>query len=226
MLATSPLGPKRRARNESHCPGYQTRKTPRLDPKILARITQLAGVKDYSIGLGQPFHPAPTELDLQSNGHTLRRNFEAAIEDIISFAHYAATCSNAAAPKAAAKIVRLARQLNEELENSSLSPWFLPSDIAAINHLANQARTFKRHNFQTRRRAKAIETLRKNFVTQLLDATDNAGGRLGINQRNGRGSLVEVIDLLRPYLPAEYQAGLSAATLRRVKDTWLKSRKK
>jgi hypothetical protein len=146
---------------------------------------------------------------------TLRKHFDAAIEDMISFVHYVATCSNATMPKTAANIGRLACRLSTELESSGLSGWFLASDVAAINHLAKQVQVFERSSrIAPRARAAAV---RKYFVSQLLEAANDVGGRLGINQRNGRGSLVEVIDLLRPYLPAEFQRGLSARTLRRIK---------
>jgi hypothetical protein len=176
---------------------------------------QLAGIKD------SPFPLFQTMPDGYVFKTTLRKRFEIAIESIVETAHYVATYNNPATPKAAANINRLAHQLSVELESSHLSPWFLASDIAAINHLAKQARFFG----HSKRRGKATEVFRKTFVSQLLDAADDAGGHLGINRRTGRGSLVEVINLLRPYLPAEFQRGLSARTLRRIRSSGPKIKK-
>jgi len=193
-----------------------------LDPKILASIAQLARIKDYSIGLGRPFQPTPNGLGLQNYAYTLRKNFEIIIRNTVSTAHYAAICNNPATPEAAANISRSARLAITELESSGLSPWFLASDIAAVDDLAKQARFFK---FRAKSQAKAAKAFREAFVSQLLDAADDAGGRLTINRLTERGSLVEVIDLLRPYLPAEFRRGLSVANLRRIRSAWLKSRK-
>jgi hypothetical protein len=180
-----------------------------IDPAVIARVAQLAGIKDSPFPL---FQTTSTGYVFRT---TLRERFEIMIESIVSTAHYLATCNNAATPKAAAKIGRSARQLSKDLESSGLSLWFLASDIAAINHLTKQARDFEGYG-RIKSRAKAAEVFRKTFVSQLLDAADDAGGHLGINRRTGRGSLVEAIDLLRPYLPAEFQTKLSIATLRRI----------
>jgi hypothetical protein len=70
------------------------------------------------------------------------------------------------------------------------------------------------------------ERVRKQFVSGLLDAAALAGGELGVNRRNGRGSLVDAVNLLRPHLPELFQHGLSVSTLRPLKAAWLKNRKK
>jgi hypothetical protein len=93
---------------------------------------------------------------------------------------------------------------------------FLKFDIATVNHLEKQARDFERYGRIKLSRAKTAEVLRKIFVSKLLEAANEAGGHLGLTPRNGRGSLVEVINLLQPYLPAEFQTKLSIATLRRI----------
>jgi hypothetical protein len=182
-----------------------------IDPAVVARVAQLAGIKD------SPFPLFQTTPDGYVFKTTLRKCFEIDVESNVSTAHYLVTCNNAATPKAAAKIGRRARELSEELESSGLSLWFPESDVAAINRLIKRARDFERYGRITRR-AKAIEVVRKTFVSHLLDAAADAGGHLGINRRTGRGSLVEAIDLLRPYLPAEFQTKLSIATLRRAQS--------
>jgi len=61
------------------------------------------------------------------------------------------------------------------------------------------------------------ETVRKQFVNDLLDAVEGAGGCLGLDRENGRGTLVEAIKLLRPYLPnGKSQYGLGASTLKKI----------
>jgi len=79
---------------------------------------------------------------------------------------------------------------------------------------------------EKRRPGKGEERVRKQFVSGLLDAAALAGGELGVNRRNGRGSLVDAVDLLKPLLPELFQHGLSAYTLRTLKEAWLKIRKK
>ena len=159
-----------------------------IDPAVLAKVAQLTGIKASPFPL---FQTMPDGYVLRT---TLRERFESEIKSNVWVAQYLATCNNAATPKAAAKIRRSARQLSEDLESSGLSLWFPASDIAAINHLAKQARDFERYG-RIKSRAKAAEVLRKTFVSNLLDVADAAGGRLGINRRDRRGSLVEVIKL-------------------------------
>ena len=68
------------------------------------------------------------------------------------------------------------------------------------------------------RRPKWKETIRKQFVNDLLDAVEVGGGRLGLDRPNGRGKLAEAIKLLRPCLPNdEFRRGLSIATLKKIK---------
>jgi len=69
------------------------------------------------------------------------------------------------------------------------------------------------------------ETIRKQFVNGLLDAACAAGGDLGLNRRNGRGPLVDAVELLQPHLPELFQHGLRASTLKTIKAAWLKTRK-
>jgi len=70
------------------------------------------------------------------------------------------------------------------------------------------------------------ETIRKQFVTDLLDAVEAAGGRLGLDSRNGGGSLVEAVSLLQPLLPTLFRHGLGASTLKTIKAARAKNCKK
>jgi hypothetical protein len=60
------------------------------------------------------------------------------------------------------------------------------------------------------------------FVERLLHAAQSAGGRLTLSRRNESGSLIDAIKLLAPYLPAETATKLSFATVRRIREAWLK----
>ena len=77
-----------------------------------------------------------------------------------------------------------------------------------------------------RRSGKWKETIRKQFVTDLLDAVEAAGGSLGLDSRNGGGSLVEAVSLLRPCLPDLFRHGLGASTLKKIKAARAKNCKK
>ena len=69
-----------------------------------------------------------------------------------------------------------------------------------------------------RRPGKWKETIRKQFVNDLLDAVETAGGRLGLDRPNGRGTLNEAIKLLQPCLPNDaFRHGLSIPTLKNIK---------
>jgi len=62
------------------------------------------------------------------------------------------------------------------------------------------------------------QTIRKQFVNDMLDTVEAAGGSLGLDRPNGRGTLVEAIELLRPYLPPKgFQRGLGVSTLKTIK---------
>jgi hypothetical protein len=99
------------------------------------------------------------------------------------------------------------------------------SDTEAVSNLVERLYQLERvkRNGQPNKWAKMI---RKRFVNGLLDAAHHAGGDLGINCRNGRGSLVEAVELLQPLLPKLFQDGLSPSTLKTIKTGWLKTRKK
>jgi len=77
-----------------------------------------------------------------------------------------------------------------------------------------------------RRSGKWKETIRKQFVTDLLDAVEAAGGSLGLDSRNGGGSLVEAVSLLQPCLPDLFRHGLGASTLKNIKAARAKNCKK
>jgi hypothetical protein len=185
-----------------------------VDPKVLAKVAQLAGVKDF---------PLVTDVygfPLKSSN---RQEFELRIK--IAVEVFGDSTSVSPTAKVAAKAGRHARELKEALK-ALPQLLLLGADrhIAAVDEVAKAVHPLER--FKTiKQPGKRAEISRKHFVENLLGAADKAGGQLRLNRRNGRGSLVEVLDALRPYLPAEFQRGLSVPTLRRIKQTWLKKQK-
>jgi hypothetical protein len=88
--------------------------------------------------------------------------------------------------------------------------------VEAAQRINRNKKNKKKVTVLARRPGKWAEWDRRVFVEELLDAAQAAGGRLGVNSDNNRGSLVEVLDLLRRHLPADFEKGLSAKTLRRI----------
>jgi hypothetical protein len=222
-------------------------KTPAVDPAVLTKVAQIAkikdfpltgslleisGLKDYQKELDQSLIKLMDQLGVIQT--TNRKQFENRIRTNIKTAQDHAAWRNAARLKTA-KIEHLARQLKETLKASppELSHYLqsfecscsLDQCIAAVSVLTESAQRIKHAKKTIMRPGRWAGWDRRIFIEALLNATQAAGGKLGVNPRNGRGSLVEVIDLLRPYLPAEFQTGLSVATLRQIKSAWLKSRK-
>jgi hypothetical protein len=59
---------------------------------------------------------------------------------------------------------------------------------------------------------------RWQFIDGLVDAVEAAGGHLGLDRPNGRGTLDEAIKVLRPCLPKDaFRLGLSISTLKAIK---------
>jgi hypothetical protein len=67
---------------------------------------------------------------------------------------------------------------------------------------------------------------RHRFVNDLLDAAAAAGGKLTLNARSERGTLVDAIKLLLPYLPQEISKMPSFSTLKRLRDAWVQNLKR
>ena len=124
--------------------------------------------------------------------------------------------------KAATRIKHYAQQLGHELQTSGLSQWMLPSDTEALNEALDWVIKIMLgfEGKETKYPGTRTTAIRNQFIEWLLDAAREAGGKLTYNARTERGSLVEVVDLLRPYLPAEFKRGLSASNLHRVRNAW------
>jgi hypothetical protein len=76
-----------------------------------------------------------------------------------------------------------------------------------------------------RRVARDINGTRHQFVRMLLENAEQAGGRLTLDRRNEAGSLVESIELLKPFLPKEVSGKLSFSTVRRIYEAGSKQKK-
>ena len=199
------------------------RKKIRLDPKAMSKLAELAGV------IESPF-PSIENIHGHVLASTNRQWFESQITGIVQTAHTVAAYNSTRKIKTDRRIGPLARQLARAVRASDAYylSYFLPSGstvdscIAAVNDLANAAQRIGKLK-KAKRKGKLAETSRKTLVEQLLDAAHEAGGKFRLNRRSERGSLVEALDLLAPYLPAEFSKGRSVATLRRIRDSWLKN---
>ena len=180
---------------------------------IITRIALLAGIKDSTLLVnhdGQTF--------------TVQEKFELDMVDVIKTAHWMAD-DDPTRLKGAKKTRKLAGKLEEALQDGNLSRRLPFSGVRALTNLVNELcglERLKKHG----RSKKWATTIRKRFVYSLLDAVHDAGGELGINQRNGRGSLVDAISELQSHLPGLFEHGLGVDTLRILKRAWVKNRKK
>jgi hypothetical protein len=57
----------------------------------------------------------------------------------------------------------------------------------------------------------------KRFVAMLCAFAEESGGKLTLNERENRGTLVEILEALKPYLPAGF-VPTSPNALRRLKE--------
>jgi hypothetical protein len=211
-----------RRRHEQTREGSQIAMRP--DPKVLAKLARLAGIVE-----SPPFTENLYGFALLT---TNVKRFEADIIGNIETAHYCSALTNARKLKNAKRVGRLARELTkalgankdqwEQILRSTLDTPTLDTLNAMLNKLAKEAQTIER--LKNSKRGKAQEVTRKVFIEGLLDAAHSAGGEFKLNRRTGRGSLTEALEVLAPYLPAEFSAKNSPATLRRVKQAWLKNR--
>ena len=199
------------------------RKKIRLDPKAMSKLAELAGV------IESPF-PSIENIHGHVLASTNRQWFESQITGIVQTAHTVAAYNSARKIKTDKRIGPLARELARAVRASDAHlSYFLPSGstvdsyIAAVNDLANAAQRIGKLK-KAERKGKMAEISRKTLVEQLLDTAHEAGGKFRLNRRSERGSLVEALDLLAPYLPAEFSAKTSVATLRRIQNSWLKKK--
>ena len=133
----------------------------------------------------------------------------------------------------ASKIKRLkeiayhADELAQHLRASDKKKLFAIVSSDTIKGITGLARGARRAKLLVKipQRGKWPVTLRKAYVEGILDAAAAAGGRLTLDRRKERGSLVEALSLLNHYLPKEgvlrpLSKEWSFSTLRRIYDPW------
>ena len=180
---------------------------------IIPRVAELAGIKNSTLVVSQ-----------DGRTLTIQEKFEEDMIDVIKTAHWRAD-DDPSRLKKAKKTRKLAGQLEEALQDGDLLRYLVFSDVRAVSNLVKALYKLERDKKRGRPK-KWAATIRKRFVNGLLDAVHDAGGELGLNRRNGRGSLVDAIEKLRPYLPNEFRRGLGEETLVKLKQAWVKNRKK
>jgi hypothetical protein len=155
-----------------------------------------------------------------------QERFRELMMDVVDRAHRMAN-SGPASLEGAKRIGQLVCNLQEALDdNPGVSQHLGSSDVEAVSNLAETLQRLERLK-KDRRPGKWKETIRKQFVSGLLDAVEAAGGRLGLDRPNGRGTLVEAIKLLRLCLPNdEFRRGLSIPTLKKIKTERAKKSQK
>ena len=165
------------------------------DLVAIARVGKLARIKDW-----KKFRPLMVEVVYQA---------------------YCMALSHPASLKEARRISRLVSELQKALaDNPEVAEDLEYSDVKAVSNIAEYlADTLHRLERQKkyRRPGKWRTTIRQQFVNGLLDAVEAAGGRLGLDRQNGRGSLDDASKLLQPLLRKdEFRLGLSRSTQRDI----------
>jgi hypothetical protein len=156
--------------------------------RLLPRIEKLAGVKNPEI-------------------------FRERMMELVDRA-YGMASSNPTLLKKTKRIV--VRELKEALDGNDVREVRIQAE--ELHRLDETLYRLELEEKKDRRPGKWKETIRKQFVNDLLDAVEVAGGRLGLDRSNGRGRLDKAIKLLRPCLPNdEFRRGLSIATLKKIK---------
>jgi hypothetical protein len=139
---------------------------------------------------------------------------------------------NASTIKRHKEIARCAEELVEHLKATKPERLFAIVSSDTIKAIAGLARGARRAGVlaEAPRQGKWPIKIRKVYVEALLDAAASAGGRLALDRSRQRGSLVDALRLLSPYLPQEgvlrqLSEEWSFSTLRRIYDPWLKNNK-
>jgi hypothetical protein len=117
-----------------------------------------------------------------------------------------------AARKARSKVVKTGRTFVKAVREATpatqqeIEVWFPYGTIAcleiALDNMAPSLRSAKLRN--------------RTFVTLLCVAIKNAGGHVTLNEESGEGTLIDLLVVLKPYLPENFTA-LSTDTLGRAK---------
>jgi hypothetical protein len=220
-----------------------------LDPAVLAELRKIAAIREnpYALLRAQYVlsHNQYALLSAQEGNlvvpiippTTAADQFDSNIEAAVYVAHCTIALGSAKKLTARKQIARCAQELANALQalrrgEKDLLVHFLPHRrqaafddfITATRKLADEARLIcslaGRPSSQLRRQAQRF------FVNHLLDAAADADGKLTLNARSERGTLVDAIELLLPYLPQEISKRPSFSTVKRLRDAWVQNRKK
>jgi len=216
---------------------------PDLDPAVLAELRKIAGICEnpYAVLHAQyvSLHNqhALTLDDLIVPPTTPVEKFDSKIGAAIYGTHLCIALSNSKKLTARKQIARYAQGLANTLrtlrqgERDTLVH-FLPyrrqatfdDFVTATRELADEARHICSLAGKPSGRSRRVT--QHCFVNHLLDAVDEADGKLTLNARTERGTLVDAVKLLLPYLPQEVSKMPSFSTLKRLRAAWVQNRKK
>ena len=220
---------------------------PDLDPAVLAEVRKIFAIHEHPFAL---LHAQYVSLQNQyalQHGtldefmvppRTAAEEFDSKIDTAIYMAHLSIALSNPKKLTARKKIAHYAQGLASTLralkrEEKDVLVHFLPHSrqatfddfIAATRELADEARLICR--LAGRPLGWLTREARHQFVNRLLDAAAAADGNLTLNPRTERGTLVDAIELLLPYLPKEMsKRPPSFSTLKRLRKAWGQNRKR
>jgi hypothetical protein len=174
------------------------------------------------------------ELAAIPPGVGLWRPHEMFVSDVlkcIRMVHDYGNILNASKIKRLKEIAYHSHQLAQHLKASDKKKLFAIVSSDTIQGITGLARGARRANQLAKapRQGKWPVKIRRAYVEGILDAAAAAGGRLTLNRRNERGSLLEALSLLNPFLPEEgvlrpLSKEWSFSTLRRIYDPWLRNK--
>jgi hypothetical protein len=221
-----------------------------LEPEVLPKLRKIADIRENPYASLYTHILSSAHQRASSSAHQLGEwifpffppisgadRFDAKIVTAVYGTHVMTSMSRAKSLTARSKIARCAQELADALDElkpdqKELLLTFLPEHramafddyIAATRELKDRA--LEIHKLAGRSWGKATSQSRHMFVDQLLNAAADHGGRLTLNKRNGRGSLMDALDLLSGYLPNSFARGLSFSQLSRWRRTWVQNREK
>jgi hypothetical protein len=215
-----------------------------LDPGVLAKLRKIAAIRENSYTLLRAQYVSlhnqyalqdGTLDDLIVPPTTEAEQFDSRIKSVIWVAHLSIALGSPKKLTARKKIARGAREFADTLQ--TLSPedkeillYFLPHQrqatfddfITATRELADEARDIC---IAAERRLRQ-QAHRFSFVNHLLSAVADGGRSLTLNSRTERGTLVDAIEVLLPYLPQELSEMPSFSTLKRFRKAWVQNSKR
>jgi hypothetical protein len=218
---------------------------PDLDPAVLAELRKIAAIHEHPFAL---LHAQYVSLqnqyalqhgtdDFMVPPTTRADRFDSEIEATVYVAHDTIALGSAKKLTARKPIARCAQQLAKTLQalkrdEKDLLVHFLPyrrqatfdDFVTATRELAEEARHIC--SLTGMKSAPLRRTAQHFFVNHLLDAVADAGGKLTLNVRTERGTLVDAIELLLPYLPQEISKMPSFSTLKRLREARGQNRKR